>query len=490
MDVVVVGGSIAGLFSALALTQSGHRVTVLEHDPARLPASPAEAFESWDRRGSPQTRHSHAFLARLHNLLRDRAPALLEEIFAAGATPLRFVDIARKAMPDAELVPEDDEVTLIACRRLTFEWALRRHVEALPNLRMRSGCVVGGLMARDAGDGRGGTPHVVGVRLEDGEEIRAELVVDASGRRTRIGRWLEEIGTAPLRLESESCGIFYSSRFYRLLQGAEMPALDGPMGADLGFMKYGIFPGDARTFSVTFAANPEDPPFRALFRAPAFEALSRTLPATAPWVDPAVAEPTTDVMAMANLKNTRRFMLENGEPLATGVACVGDALIHTNPIVGRGCALACVNAYLLADALSAHASDPCAFVKDLDARVEAEIVPWYEAVRGQDRDAIAVAEAIREGRDPFAPNRPDGSVDPLGYMRSLLRDGFLPALREDVRVLRAFMRIFNLLDSPADLMKDPVVLGRVLAVYQQRHERKPVPAPSRDDVLGQMAAAA
>ena len=140
MDVVVVGGSIAGLFSALALTQSGHRVTVLEHDAAGLPASPAEAFESWDRRGSPQTRHSHAFLARLHNLLRDRAPALLEEIFAAGATPLRFVDIARQAMPDAELVREDDEVTLIACRRLTFEWALRRHVEALPNLRMRSGC--------------------------------------------------------------------------------------------------------------------------------------------------------------------------------------------------------------------------------------------------------------------------------------------------------------------------------------------------------------
>jgi len=479
-DVVVVGGSIAGLATALAVARSGRSVAVLEGDAEPLPGSPAAAFEHWDRRGSPQTRHSHAFLARLHNLLRDRAPALLEELFEAGASPLRFADIARQAIPDAELVPEDDDVTLIACRRLTFEWVLRRHVEALPGVHVRSGSRVAGLLGRAAGQG---PPHVTGVRLEDGEELSAALVVDASGRRTRIGHWLEAIGAAPLRVESEGCGIFYSSRFYQLREGAEMPVLDGPMGADLGFMKYGIFPGDARTFSVTLAANPEDPPFRALFRAPAFDALCRSLPATAAWVDPAVALPTSDVMPMANLKNTRRFLVEAGEPVATGIACVGDALIHTNPIVGRGCTLACVNAWLLADALSANADDPRAFALALDAGVEREIVPWFEAVRAQDRDAILVAEAIREGRDPFEPDRPDGTVDPLGYMRSVMRDGFLPALRQDVTVLRKFMRIFNLLDEPADLMKDPSFLGRVLAVYQQRHEREPIPAPSRDEVL-------
>lgn len=333
-------------------------------------------------------------------------------------------------------------------------------------------------------------PHVHGVRLENGERLDAELVVDASGRRTRIGRWLEEIGAAPLRVERETCGIFYSSRFYRLREGAEMPVLDGPMGADLGFMKYGIFPGDARTFSITLAANPEDAPFRALFRQPAFEALAASLPTTAAWVDPGTATPISRVIPMANLYNTRRFPVEDGEPLATGFACVGDALTHTNPIVGRGCTLAFVNAYLLADAFSDHPDDPRGFALDLDQRVEAEIVPWYEAVRAQDRDAMLVSAAMREGRDPFAANRADGSVDPQGYMRSVLRDGFVPALREDIVVLRAFMRIFNLLDAPADLLQNPDLLGRVLAAYQRRHEREPLEAPSRDEVVERMAAAA
>jgi 2-polyprenyl-6-methoxyphenol hydroxylase-like FAD-dependent oxidoreductase len=462
-------------------------VTVLERDAQPLPATPGEAFDGWDRRGSPQTRHSHALLARLHNLLRDRAPALLEEVFAAGATPLRFSDIARRAIPEAELLPEDDEVTLIACRRLTFEWALRRHVESLPGVTLRAGRGVAGLLRRE---GLGGPPQVCGVRLEDGTRHEADLVVDASGRRTRIGAWLEEIGARAPRVESESCGIFYSSRFYRLAEGAEMPELDGPMGADLGFLKYGIFPGDARTFSITLAASPDDTPFRALFRQPAFEALAASLPTLAGWVDPAVARPISAVFAMASLKNTRRFPVEEDEPVATGFACVGDALIHTNPIVGRGCSLGFVNAYLLADALADHEDDPLAFTRDLDARVRREIVPWYEAVRAQDRDAVLVARAIREGRDPFAPNREDGSVDPAGYMRSLLRDGFVPALREDVSVLRAFMRIFNLLDQPADLMNDPAVLGRVLAAYQRRHEREAADGPTRDAVLATLSAAA
>ena len=484
-NVVVAGGSVAGFATALACAQAGLEVTVLEADAALPPDDPGRAFEDWDRRGLPQWRQSHAFLARLHNLLRNRAPALLDEVFALGAEPLRFRDIARKALPDCVLEPEDDEITLIACRRITFEWALRRHVEALPGVSVRSGCRVDGLVAAN------GTPlRVTGVRLADGTTLAADLVVDATGRRSRSPHWLEAIGAPRPREESEPCGIFYSSRFYRVHDDASMPDLDGPMGADLGYLKYGIFPGDARTFSVTLAASPDDPPFRKLFKESGFEALARSLPATAPWVDPAVSAPITPVYPMANLKNTRRFLVADGAPIVLGFAGVGDALIHTNPIVGRGCTLAFVNAFLVADAVRAHPDDLGAFALALDEAVEREVVPWYEGQRAQDRDAIAVAEAIRDGRDPFSPNREDGTVDPAGYMRSVLRDGFVPALREDVTVLRAFMRIFNLLEAPADLMKDPSLLARVLAVYQRREERAPlVVGPTRDEAVGQLAAA-
>ena len=85
MKAVVIGAGVGGLGAALALSRAGHEVTVLERDRTPVPHDPDEAFE-WDRRGAPQVRHSHALLARLRNLLRDRYPDVLESLFAAGVT--------------------------------------------------------------------------------------------------------------------------------------------------------------------------------------------------------------------------------------------------------------------------------------------------------------------------------------------------------------------------------------------------------------------
>ena len=93
--IVVVGAGVAGLGAALALGRAGHEVTVVERDATPLPADPDSAFW-WDRRGAPQVRHSHAFLARLRNVLRDRHPDVLAALLDAGATELRFAE----GMPD------------------------------------------------------------------------------------------------------------------------------------------------------------------------------------------------------------------------------------------------------------------------------------------------------------------------------------------------------------------------------------------------------
>jgi 2-polyprenyl-6-methoxyphenol hydroxylase-like FAD-dependent oxidoreductase len=491
--VAVLGGSVAGLLAAVALARDGHRVTVVERDAAPLPASPDEAFASWERRGSPQTRQSHAFLARLHNLLAARAPDLLDFLLASGAERMRFADLAARVIPDAVFTPEDEEITMLACRRITFEWALRRYIEGCEGVTFRDGVVAEALLGSPPSDGK--PLHVSGVHLAgEPEPLRADLVVDATGRRTQVSGWLAALDVPGLRVEREPCGIFYASRFYRLHDAAEAPPMDGPMGADLGYLKYGTFPGDARVFSITLAASPDDAPLRAIMREPAFDALAALLPATAPWVHPAVATPITPVAALAGLENLRRFPVEAGSPRFTGLALVGDALIHTNPIVGRGCTLAAVNAFLLADALRDHPDDPAAFAMSLDAAVQREIAPWYESVRIQDRNSIEMGDMQRRGDDPFATHRPDGSVDPRGMMRAMMRDGFLPALREDVSVLRAFMRIFNLLEKPVDLMKDARLLGAILASYGRRDERDAAEhGPDRDAVvahLGRLAASA
>ena len=491
--VVVIGGSVAGLGVALALSGRGHRVTILEGDATPLPESHTEAFTQWKRRGSPQTRHSHALLARLRNLIRDHAPDLLGKLVACGAEELRFTDRARQLFPDAQLEPGDEDIVALACRRITFEWILRRHVLDTGRVEFRDGVTVERLDARR--DEVTGVPRVEGVWAASASgvagRIAADLVVDASGRRTKLGEWLPAIGSRPVREKSSPCGIFYTSRFYRLHDGVEPPSFDGGIvGADLGYLKVGIFAGDSRVFSITLAASPTDLEMKRLLHQRAgFEAAVAAVPLAAQWTVPSLAEPVSDVHAMANLTNTRRWLVEDGEPLALGFVAVGDSLIHTNPIVGRGCSLAWTAAFDLADCLDAHGDDLRALALAYDAAIKRDVVPWYVQQVAQDADAIEVAEAQQRGDDPFETSNPDGSQNPKAFIRGLVKDGLLPALREDLPLLRIFLRTLHLLDPPGDLMKNPEVFARVLESYRRRGEReKVVLGPSRSQMLERVAA--
>jgi 2-polyprenyl-6-methoxyphenol hydroxylase-like FAD-dependent oxidoreductase len=484
--VIVIGGSVTGLGAGLALTADGHRVTILESDAAPMPESHSEAFD-WERRGSPQTKHSHALLARLYTLIRDRAPDLLHKLLGCGAEELEFLKRARDLFGEVETEDGDEDIVLLACRRSTFEWVLRRHILDTGLLDFRDGVSVTDLIAEP--DAASGLPRVTGVRTQQADgttaEVHGDLVVDASGRRSQLRHWLPRVGTPEMRQESEPCGIFYTSRFYKLRDGAKPPELDGGIvGADLGYLKVGLFPGDSRIFSLTLAADPHDDGLRAILHEAGFDAAAAAIPVAAGWTAPEVAEPVSGVNAMANLNNTRRFLVEEGEPIALGVCAIGDALIHSNPITGRGCSLGWVGAFAVAEILREHPDDPRAFALALDERIEREVVPWYRMQLTQDRDSIQVAEAQRRGEDPYQVVREDGSNDPKAFMREVLREGLLPALREDIVLMRIFMRAMNLLEAPDDLMKRPEVMQRVLASYNKRGEREPLfHGPKREEMI-------
>jgi 2-polyprenyl-6-methoxyphenol hydroxylase-like FAD-dependent oxidoreductase len=72
--VVVVGAGMSGLFAAMLLARDGHRVTVLERDPAAPPA-PDMAWEDWERRGCGQFRLPHYTQPKFRHLLRFSARA-------------------------------------------------------------------------------------------------------------------------------------------------------------------------------------------------------------------------------------------------------------------------------------------------------------------------------------------------------------------------------------------------------------------------------
>ncbi|MBW2415069.1 MAG: NAD-binding protein [Deltaproteobacteria bacterium] len=484
--VVVVGGSVAGLGAGLALSQEGHRVTLLERDDTPLPAAPADALVEWDRRGAPQVFHSHAFLGRLYCMVRDRAPDLLAKLLEYGADELTFQRMARPVFGDIEPEPGDEDIVLLACTRTTFEWVLRRYILDSGRVEFREGVGVQGLVASQPATG---VPTVTGVRLDSGETLAADLVLDATGRRSKISNWLEAIGVPRLREISEPCGITYSSRFYRVRPGAKPPLFEGGLGADLGYIKYGIFPGDAGVFSITLSTSPDDPPMRRVLRPDGFDAAARAIPAVAAWVDPDVSEPVTPVHSFSNLKNTRRFLVEDGEPVALGVLAVGDSGAHANPITGRGCSFAWITAYLVAEALRKHLDDLRGLALEVNDGIEREIAPWFKLQIDSDRDAIAVAEAVRAGRDPYASTGLDGEADAKAARRSLMRDGLRPAMRNHLFVMRAFMRAMNLLDPPADLLKRPELMKAVLEAYQERDTREvPVLGPGRQEMIDLLAA--
>lgn len=486
MQIAVVGGGVSGLGAALALARQGHEVTVFERDDTPMPTSPDEAF-AWDRRGAPQVRHSHAFLARLRNMLRDDYPDVLAALLAAGATEMRFGEDLPSTMENYERQPGDDDLAMIACRRTTFEWVVRRAAMAEGRVRFRTGVGVDGLVTAPVsmpGSMSPSTPEsmlesmstsrvplIVGVHLEDGSTSAADLVVVAGGRRTSLPDWLAAAGARPLVEQVEDTGIVYLSRFYRLRDGAEFPPRAGAIGGDLGYLKYGVFVGDNRTFSVTLATPTDDDELRKLLTDPAvFDATARALVATAPWLDGRAEPLDPAVHVMAGLLNRRRDWVVDGEPVVNGAVPVGDAVVCTNPLYGRGCSIAFWGAHLLAEAVAAFPDDVRDIALAYDASLRTEIIPWYEAGLRQDVEARRVAAAHLAGEDPDAD-----LSDPRTFQRTVLRDGLLPAMRSDAIVLRAFFRSFNLLTAPDEMIKDADVGARVFAVWQDRDNRPPEP---------------
>ena len=429
----------------MLLARDGHDVVLLERDATPLPADPDEAFH-WDRRGAPQVRHSHAFLARGRNVLRDHLPEVRDALLAAGVREVGWSDMIPDTIADKSPRPGDEDLVMLACRRTTFEWTLRKVALEAHGIDLRDGVGVTGLVM----DGS----RVVGVRTDAGEE-RADLVVDATGRPSRLVEMLD------VPEQKSDTGIVYLSRFYRLRGDApnEFPF----MGADLGYIKFAVFRGDNDTFSITIAQATDDTELRDLRDPARFDAAVMVVELMKIWADPAVSEPISDLHYMGGLFNRVRWFVRAGNPVVTGLVAVGDASVCTNPLYGRGCSLGLVHGTLLADAI--RSGEPIELA--LDEATKRELVPWYEASVAQDRVNAQVA-------------RGEKLSDADEYMRSVVQDGLFHLVRTDADVSRVWTRGFNLLSAPYDMLTDQSVMPRVLEAWEHREEREPEPLPGPD----------
>jgi hypothetical protein len=196
-------------------------VTVLERDAEAPPHGTEEIWDSWQRKGVNQFRLPHFFLARYRNLLSTELPDVAEALAAVGAIRLNPVLNAPQAIR-GPVSDEDDAFECISGRRCVVEAAVASLADRAARLEIRRGASVAGLVTGPAA--RDGVPHVTGVRRDTGEEIAADLVVDMTGRRSPLPRWLEAIGARAPRDELDDCGFIYYGRHFRSSDGSTPPA--------------------------------------------------------------------------------------------------------------------------------------------------------------------------------------------------------------------------------------------------------------------------
>jgi 2-polyprenyl-6-methoxyphenol hydroxylase-like FAD-dependent oxidoreductase len=457
-SVVVLGGGVAGLVSALLLARDGQPVVLVERDP--MEDGPADEAMSWPRRGVPHFQLPHAFIPRGRLELLRLVPDVYNAMLEAGG---HDVD-CRPKLPGAPQ-PGDDELQYLAVRRPLVEWALRRAVSEEPRITTRVSAPVDGI---EVAGGRVGGVSVGGATLD------AEVVVDAMGRRSPTPRWLATCGVDVGEPRTSDCGVVYYARYYRQRPGFELP--DGPWvlspRADLGYCAYATFPGDNGAFAALLAVPKGVPQWRGLNDPSTYEAAVARIPVLSSWVDPAGCDPLTGVMPMAGLRNG----LRPREATVPGLFAVGDALGHTDPVLAHGLAFGLIHAGALRDSLRAHDD-----VGDAGAAYAEETGPAL-----QERFDFVTALDDQRLRlwlgEPVDFAHRDGDY----AMFSMAAAG--AAALVDGDVARVFVRRLGLLDSTAVLDTDAAMQQRIEDIFATMTASPGAPAgPSREEMLAVVA---
>jgi 2-polyprenyl-6-methoxyphenol hydroxylase-like FAD-dependent oxidoreductase len=462
-SIVVTGGGMAGLTTAMLLADDGHDVLVTERDPAPVP-SPTEAWESWTRRGVNQFRLAHFLQARFRLEAQKAFPRVVTALEDAGGLRLNVIEQAPAEMTGGRR-PDDGDFTSITARRPVAEAVVAACAEATPGLSVRRGVAVSGLLTAASP----GVPHITGVRTDQGEKIRADLVVDATGRRSPLPDWVEAAGGRRPTQELEDCGFVYYGRHFRSADGSLPPMLAGLL-QEYGSISVLTLPADNGTWGIVIIASAADTAMRAVRDVDAWTAVVSGLPLAAHWLE---GEPLDDrVQMMAKIEDRHRGFVAAGQPVATGVVAVADSWACTNPSLGRGITMGLMHSLALRDLLRTSAGDdPLSFARAFDEATMATVEPWYRATLAFDRHRLADIDAHIRG-ETYRPDDPGWDI----------AQGLQFAAGLDPDCFRALLSVVGVLRTPEEALDRPGVFEKVIALGAGWRDA-PAFGPSRDQLL-------
>ena len=463
--VVITGGGVVGLSTAMLLARDGHLVTVLERDP-NPPPPPLDAWDDWSRRGVTQFRLPHFLLARFHAEMARELPEVVEGLLAAGAFRLNPIEVMPTSASGGWR-PGDERFTAVTGRRPLVESVVAGVAEAHPGVTVRRDVAVTGLLT--AAPAAPGAPHVVGVTTSGGDRIPADLVVDAMGRRSPSPSLLAPAGGPAPGEEVEEIGFVYYGRHFAGPDGAPPPMI-GPPVQECGSVTVLTLPADNGTWSVTVVTSARDPALRTLSDPQRWAAVVGLMPLAAHWLD---GTPLDDRVAiMAKLEDRRRRFAPGGVPVVTGLVPVGDAWACTNPSLGRGASIGLVHAVALRDHLrTGDLDDPAGFAARWSALTDEAVGPWYEVSLHIDRHRLAEIHAEIDGA-------PRPAVDARYEARKQLE----LAGSQDPDLLRANFDSGLVLRTADDVMAEAGVAARAAELGADWRDQ-PRLGPTRSELL-------
>jgi len=433
---IVIGASISGLLAARVLSKHFQKVTILERDV--LPSG-AET-----RKGAPQGRHLHVLLARGRDLLEKYFPGLTVELSGQGAQVGDLSESVCWFSDGAYTRNFKSGLVGVQVSRPLLEATIRGRVRALPNVTLLDHHDVAGLQT--AASGAAGVVRVSGVRVVDrsrGESEQAvhaaDLVVDASGRGSRMLAWLEELGYARPKEEKIKIDITYTTREFRRKPehaGGKNPIVIQP---SFNNRRAGVMlavEGErwiAGLSGILGEAAPGD--------LEGYIAYARSLDAPDMYEIVKSAEPLGEAVQYKYPASQRRYF-EKLRRFPEGLLLCGDVICSFNPVYGQGMTTAACEAEIIDELLPAGVDG---IAKKFFQRAGKLLDSPWQIAAGSDLNYPEV-----EGkRDPSLK-----LINP--YMSRLLK-----ATSSDPVVNLAFQKVTNLIEPPASLFH-PAIMARVL----------------------------